>query len=175
MKRCGLLLVVLLLSSATAGAQGDPPPPFPNIEFRTLTMDRTIDMESLRGKPVLVTFWASWCGPCRVELPELQELYEELGPKGFELVSVNMDHYSAQAQRFLAAMKLDIPTYRIHPVAMQELGITAVPTSILVSPDGRVNWLAEGYSPEVVPEIRRRVVSMLGLEEGAAASSGDGA
>jgi thiol-disulfide isomerase/thioredoxin len=174
MKRCGLLIVVFLLAATSIGAQGAEAPTFPDLQLRTLTMDRTIALSSLRGKPVLLTFWASWCGPCRVELPELQHLHEELGPKGFELVSVNMDHYSAQAQRFLAAMKLDIPTYRIHPAMMRELGITAVPTNILLDADGTVNWLAEGYSPEVAPEIRRRVMAMLGIEEDAETSTESG-
>lgn len=168
MKRCTVLVAVVAVALATAGWAQEAPPPFPNLEFRTLTMDRTFDLESLRGSPVLITFWASWCGPCRVELPELEELHEELGPEGFELVTVNMDHYTAQAQRFLAAMKLDIPTYRIHPKQMMELGVNAIPTSVLIGPDGEVAGLYEGYAPGVVKEVRRRVLEMLGEPETAA-------
>ena len=112
------------------------------------------------GKPALVDFWAVWCGPCRVELPELSKLYGELAGRGFVLLTVNVDHNPIAGRKFLEALGLSLPVYRLDPQDTKALGINALPANILLDTEGRFLRAYKGYTPEVVEEVRRLVVEM---------------
>jgi len=156
-------LVGLTVSAANAE---DEVPLFPNIAFTSLDGSRQIDLESFRGRPVLMTFWASWCGPCRQELPELQKLYTELADQGFELVTINTDQSAILGARFLQKYNIDVPVYRIDRATLTALGLAALPTNILLDRDGRPVMFLRGYSPAVPGEIRRLVLEMDGGPDG---------
>jgi len=135
-------------------------PVFPNLTFTALDGVSQIDLESLRGRPVLLTFWASWCGPCRQELPELEKLAGELAGEGFVLITVNMDQAPAMGARFLQKNDIDVPAYRMDPRALTQLGIKALPTNVLLDREGRPVQIYRGYSPAVPEEIRRLILAM---------------
>ncbi|HSN53505.1 MAG TPA: TlpA disulfide reductase family protein [Candidatus Sulfomarinibacteraceae bacterium] len=140
-------------------------PVFPDVTFTALDGQRTLTMSEFRGRPVLVTFWASWCGPCRVELPELARLYGELAGTGFVLVTVNVDQNPAAGRHFLDRLGIDLPVYRLHPMETKALGINALPTNILLDTDGRFVQAYRGYEPRVVDEVRRKVLEMTAAKE----------
>lgn len=149
------LLACLLAVSATAE---DPEPvPFPNLALKSLDQSSVVHLESLRGNPVLLTFWASWCGPCRVELPELVQLSEDLKGKGLTLITVNLDQTRTAASVFLQRNNLDLPVYRLSRYDLMSLGIQAVPTNILLDDEGHAIQVYEGYAETVVEDIRRIV------------------
>jgi thiol-disulfide isomerase/thioredoxin len=154
-----VLVTVLGIASALSG-QTPEVPRFPNLEFLTVDGSEKIDLESLRGRPVLLTFWASWCGPCRKELPELGELAIELEDEGFTLVTVNMDRSPAMGMRFLEKYGIDVPVYLMSSRDIAQLGVEALPTSVLIDRDGRPVQIYEGYSPQVPGDIRRLVLAM---------------
>ena len=160
------VLVVFVVSCALLGltvSAADPVdevPLFPNIAFTSLDGLRQLNLESFRGRPVLMTFWASWCGPCRQELPELQKLYAELADQGFELVTINTDQSAAAGARFLKKYNIDVPVYRIDRATLKALGVQSLPTNLLLDREGRPVLLLRGYSPEVPGEIRRLVLEM---------------
>ena len=108
-----------------------------------------------------MTFWASWCGPCRQELPELEKLSAELADAGLALVAINVDQSAVVGVRFLKKYNIDVPTYRIDKKTEMMLGIQSLPTNMLLDPDGRPVMLLRGYSPEVPDEIRRLVAEMV--------------
>lgn len=137
-------------------------PVFPNLEFTALDGVSQIDLELLRGKPVLLTFWASWCGPCREELPELEKLVGELAEEGFVLVTVNMDQSPAMGMRFLQQHDIDVPAYRMDQRELSQLGLRSLPTNVLLDREGRPVQIFSGYSPEMPAEIRRLVLAMEG-------------
>jgi thiol-disulfide isomerase/thioredoxin len=164
MKRA-LLLAVALTTVAALGIHtpvgAAELPPFPNLTFIAIDGDETTTLESFRGRPVLINFWASWCGPCRMELPELQRLYNDYAGDGFVLVTVNMDSTPSAAHRFMELTRLSVPVYRMDRRELAYLGVESLPTSILIAPSGQPVQIYEGYSPAVAQEIHRLVAAML--------------
>jgi thiol-disulfide isomerase/thioredoxin len=144
---------------------------FPNLDLITLDGSGTVDLESFRGRPVLISIWASWCGPCRIELPELQQLYTELAGEGFVLLTINVDTSSRQALRFLDQIGIKVPVYRLFSNQLRELGVNGLPTNILLDQEGRAVRIYEGYSPVLSQEIRRLVLEMVGAETAGDATS----
>ena len=164
--------IVAVVSFSTA-AEGpvDQVPVFPNLAFTALDGVSQIDLESLRGRPVLMTFWASWCGPCRQELPELEKLVGELASSGLVLITVNMDQSPAMGERFLQQHDIDVPAYRMDPRELAQLGVRSLPTNVLLDREGRPVQIFNGYSPALPSEIRRLVVAMDAGSDGANAPS----
>ena len=166
-----ILVVFVVISplvdlTVSAADPEDEVPLFPNIAFTSLDGSRQLDLESFRGRPVLMTFWASWCGPCRQELPELQKLHAELADQGFELVTINTDQSAVSGARFLQKYNIDVPVYRIDRRTQMELGVQSLPTNLLIDREGRPVLILRGYSPEVPNEIRRLVLEMDGGPDG---------
>lgn len=136
-------------------------PLFPEeVVFHSLDGKGSTTITAFRGRPVLLTFWASWCGPCRVELPELSKLYGELMGRGFVLITVNLDQHPMVGRSFLDSLGLNLPVYRIDPRMAKALGIDSLPTNILLDEDGRFVQAYKGYEPKVVEDVRRLVIEM---------------
>ena len=95
-----------------------------------------------KGKYVLVDFWASWCGPCRREMPAVKALYEKYHAKGFDIVGLSFDDNAKDWTGAINSMKL--PWHHLsdlkgwQSIAGQTYGINAIPATILFGPDGKV-------------------------------------
>ena len=158
-----VVFVVFLTSLAPPvwGAETDQETPvFPNIAFTALDGSKQLNLESFRGRPVLVTFWASWCGPCRQELPELQKLAAELADEGFALVTINTDQSAIVGARYLQKYEIDVPVYRMDQKTLLQMGVKSLPTNLLLDRERRPVLIQRGYSPELATEIRQLVLEM---------------
>ena len=133
--------------------------------FGTFLDGKKVDWESYRGKVVLVDFWATWCGPCRGEVPNVLAMYQAYHDKGFEVVGVSLDKTPEDAKRYVAEMK--IPWQSIFPTDENErgwdhplaryYGIGGIPTAILVDQKGNVVHLeARGKN------LRQQLKKLLG-------------
>lgn len=101
--------------------------------------DKPFDWESYRGKVVLVDFWATWCGPCIAEIPNMKKHYEAYHDKGFEIVGINQDNNLSAVQKFLTERELPWTTVWADGQPNAEYyGVNAIPTMILVDRDGKV-------------------------------------
>ncbi len=157
-----LIAGVVIIAGGAVCAEASEVPEFPNLSFLSVDGTQRIDLESLRGRPVLLTFWASWCGPCRKELPELQKLAGELESEDLALVTVNMDRTPAMGMKFLERYGIDVPVYLMSRTDLDQLGVESLPTNVLIDREGRPVQIYEGYSPAVPAEIRQLVVAMDG-------------
>lgn len=165
--------VLVVAGVAAAAAPSHELPPFPNLELHSLKDGSVSQLEGHRGHPVLVTFWASWCAPCRMEMPEIQKLYGDLKGAGFEVVAINLDTSPEPAKRFVDMLGLSLPVYRADPMTVRRIGVTSLPTSVLLDPSGYPIQIYEGYEPGVVKDIRQRVQQMLQEPPGAASSAAE--
>jgi peroxiredoxin len=106
---------------------------------------REVDLAKLQGKVVLVDFWATWCGPCVVELPKLKAAYDRFHQRGFEIVGISFDSNRAALEKFVAEKSLAWPHYFDGKGWQNEIGreyaINSIPTMWLIGKDGKVSDL----------------------------------
>ncbi len=103
---------------------------------------RQVDLASLRGKVVLIDFWATWCGPCVAELPNLLKAYQELHPKGFEIIGISLDSSQEKLEAFVKERGMAWPQYFDGKSWQNEIsskyGINSIPAMWLVNKKGMV-------------------------------------
>ena len=102
--------------------------------------------ESLKGKVVIVDFWASWCGPCKDSFPVMEELQAKYGKKGLVILAVNLDEDRATMEDFLKKHPVSFTVVRdAAKKLVARASIKSMPTSFVVSPDGKVASVHKGF------------------------------
>ncbi len=117
-----------------------------DVEFQLLD-GRKLALQELRGRPVLVAFWATSCKPCVEELPDLIKLYKELQPRGFELIAVAMPYdRPLDVQNFVRARNVPYPVaLDVEGKAVRAFdGVPYVPMAFLISPEGKIAYQQTG-------------------------------
>jgi thiol-disulfide isomerase/thioredoxin len=132
---CVSLLLVCTGHSA-APKVGEP------VEIKFTSVDqKKVDLSELKGKVVLVDFWATWCGPCVAEVPNVKAAYDKLHAKGFEIVGISFDKDEAKLKAFTASHKMDWPQY-FASSGNNEFGakfdIHSIPTMWLIDKTGKL-------------------------------------
>ncbi|MFV1873678.1 MAG: TlpA disulfide reductase family protein [Oleiphilus sp.] len=123
---------------------------------------KNIRLEELRGEVVMLNFWASWCGPCRQEMPLMNDIYQEYKDLGFTILAVNVDEDSADADRFLTAVPVDFPILYDNQSQVSELyGVDAMPTTVLIDRDGNKRFHHRGYKPGYEDEYEKQVKKLV--------------
>jgi cytochrome c biogenesis protein CcmG, thiol:disulfide interchange protein DsbE len=123
----------------------------------------TFDVGAERGNVVLLNVWATWCGPCRYEIPALQKLHQKYGGRGFKVVGISIDEGEAQpVKQFVTEHKMD------YPVALDPDGKLAnifqtsvIPTSVLIDRNGKVIWKKYGAIDENELPLTRAIEAAL--------------
>lgn len=135
----------------------------PPVQLPELSGAGDVSLESLRGKVVYLDFWASWCGPCRVSFPVLQQLRDELGPAGFEVLAINVDEIESDARQFLSEVPVTYPVVRDGKgVTPKAYGIIGMPTAYLIDRKGIVREIHQGFRKSDGEQLRAAVVELLG-------------
>ena len=152
-----LLSTLLLLASSAAMAAVTPQALAPDFTLRNAE-GRNLRLHEQRGQVVLVNFWASWCGPCKQEMPHLNRLYGKYRSSGFTLLAVNIDddprHGAATAVRW----GLQFPVLLDDQKAVARLyDLRSMPATVLIDRDGRVRYLHRGYREGVEEAYERQI------------------
>ena len=123
----------------------------------------TLGMADLKGKPVVMTFWASWCGPCKEELPVLAEFYERYKDQGLQVVGMNVDQDINAARRYLKENPLPFPVVLDGDKAiMNRFDGKGVPTTFWIKGDGEIRQRSVGYEEAARPKVERWLQDLLG-------------
>ncbi len=135
----------------------------PEVYLPELVGTEQVSLASLRGKVVYLDFWASWCGPCRVSFPILEQLRDELGPEGFEVLAINVDENESDALKFLSDMSVSYLVVRDDEAATpQTYGILGMPTGYLIDRQGVVREIHQGFRKSDGDQLRTTIVELLG-------------
>ena len=167
-------IMLLLIFSACSRAKGPPesetlrnlglmPIPegsdFPDISF-TDTGNETHNLSEFKGSVILLNFWASWCPPCRAEMPSMEQLAEELKDGDFVMIPVNVQEPQDLVESFVIEFEIGFPVYLdINADAARAIGVSGLPTSILIDRDGSavavVTGAIEWDDDELISMMRR--------------------
>ena len=125
-------------------------------------------LAQLRGKSLLVNIWATWCGPCRKEMPALDRLQAKLGGEAFQVVALSVDRGSVAAVRaFYDEVDIRSLTLYVDPTteALAKLRIVGVPTTVLIDPEGREVARYTGPAPWDTPDMIATIRRLLPLRQ----------
>jgi peroxiredoxin len=155
----GLLITVFAATSlASSGLEGQVAPDF---ALKSSTGEN-LRLSEYRGDVVMINFWATWCGPCRQEMPLLDELYTRYERVGFSLLGVNIDDDSRRAMQMIEDLGVSFPVLFDARKEVSELyEVEAMPVTVLVDREGNVRHVHHGYKPGYEDKYLDQVRSLL--------------
>lgn len=127
-----------------AGTAGGPAPQF-NLASRD---GKDVNLTQYHGQVVMINFWASWCGPCRQEMPLLESIYKKYNKLGFTLLGVNVEPDSKAAEDWLKATPVSFPILFDKDSKVSKLyEVAGMPSTVIIDRAGKVRVLHRGYKP----------------------------
>ena len=158
------LLVLLLAVALPAAAQELKPAPAtraPALELADLE-GRTHKLADYRGKVVLVNFWATWCEPCREEMPSIERLRASLAGRPFAVLAVNLAEPESRIRKFLDAMPLGFAVLLDRDAKVARAWqAKMLPATYIVGPDGVIRFQHRGELDWSKPEVRRQIAALM--------------
>ncbi len=121
-----------------------------------------VRLKDLRGKVVMINFWATWCAPCRKELPLLNDLYNKYKSKGFVLLGVNIDDKSAPAKKMIKELKINFPVlFDNNQSTSESYDLQAMPSTFILDKNGIIRFSHYGYKSGYEKKYEKDVKSLL--------------
>ena len=160
------LVLALLLAGAAILAPAAELKPWEGGATPTLALEdlqgKAHDLGEFKGKVVLVNFWATWCEPCRAEMPSIDRLRNSLKGKPFEVLAVNMAEPLSRIEKFSETMPLGFPLLRDRDGSVSKTWkAKLLPASYLIGRDGRIHYVAYGELDWTSEPVRKRVNELL--------------
>jgi thiol-disulfide isomerase/thioredoxin len=122
----------------------------PDFTLKTLE-GQEITLSKLKGKVVLLDFWATWCGPCRESIPHLVKLYKTYRENGLEVIGMNVDRGDMDAvRRFVKSMDIPYPIVITPEQVSRDFAVTGLPTTVFIDKEGKVREKIIGFNSAVV-------------------------
>ena len=147
-----------------------------DFELNSMDEDRKkYKLSELRGKVVILNFWATWCGPCRMEIPDFNELYLENKDKGLIILGISTDDTKRGLSKFMETYKFEYPVLfgsnkQISKISNDYGGIRALPTSIIIDRKGEIKRIyptaiLKNYTPDIYSSFMYDIQTALQIED----------
>jgi len=151
------LLVGVMLSASAAELSGPAP------DFALAAKDGgQVTLAELEGQVVMLNFWATWCGPCRQEMPHLETLYKRYSDLGFTLLGVNVEEDSSGADKFLEETPVTFPIlFDPKSEVSKRYDVIAMPSTVLIDRTGNMRFIHHGYQPGYENEYQAQIRALL--------------
>jgi len=145
-------------SLASSGMEGQLAPDF---ALKSSTGEN-LRLSEFRGDVVMINFWATWCGPCRQEMPLLDELYARYQRVGFSLLGVNIDDDSGRAMDMIEELGVNFPVlFDARKEVSKLYEVEAMPVTVIVDRTGTVRYIHHGYKPGYEDKYLDQIRSLL--------------
>lgn len=132
-----------------------------NFTLRSLTGER-VPFDRYKGKVVFLNLWATWCGPCRAEMPTIQSLYEKIDTTSvkFVILSIDRDSDEAKVGKFISQSKYTFPVYRPSGYLTQQLNVDYIPTTFIINKEGKIVSKEIGGTNFDTPKFKKFLLSL---------------
>ncbi|VAW78316.1 hypothetical protein MNBD_GAMMA13-676 [hydrothermal vent metagenome] len=153
------MAAILALNPANADTTTEGPAPDFALKNNS---GKNLRLSEFRGEVVMINFWASWCAPCRQEMPLLEELYSQYQPMGFTILGVNVEEDSSKAKQMLRDIPVSFPILFDNNSKVSKLyNVVAMPSTVLVDRNGNVRYLHQGYKPGYEDAYQQQVRALI--------------
>ena len=153
-----LLMSMWIVAPANAASiQGKAP----NFTLKSNT-GKNVKLSELRGQVILLNFWASWCGPCRQEMPLLEKLHKRYSALGFTVLGVNVEEDPRKAKTLLKDISVSFPIlFDTSNKVSKEYNVSAMPSTVMIDRDGNMRYLHKGYKPGDEAQYKKWVKQLI--------------
>ena len=142
----GLALATVFVLPAFAASSSGPAPGFQ----LTGRNGKAIDLSQFKGQVVMINFWATWCGPCRQEMPLLEDIYKKYKPMGFTMLAVNVEPDSKAAEAWLGKLSKPVSfpvAFDTESKVSKMYKVAGMPSTVFVDRKGNIRVMHKGYKP----------------------------
>ncbi|MBL8200187.1 MAG: TlpA family protein disulfide reductase [Chromatiales bacterium] len=144
------ILASLVMAGALMAAPviaGDAAAPAADFSLKSRSGE-AVSLGALKGQVVLINFWATWCGPCRKEMPLLEQIQKKYAPLGFTMLGVNVEEDTRLMEAFLKDVPVTFPILLDPANGVSKLyDVSAMPSTVIVDRKGNVRYIHQGYKP----------------------------
>lgn len=156
---CATVLLSISLVSIVAFAKikADVAPDF----VLKSTSGKNVRLSELKGRVVMLNFWATWCGPCAEEIPHLNKLHESLDPYDFELLGINLDENQSKAMHLAKKLNVNFPVlFDTEKDVSRSFDIKAMPTTIIIDRAGKIRHVNHGFKKGYIERYHRQIQAL---------------
>jgi thiol-disulfide isomerase/thioredoxin len=122
----------------------------PNFELKDLS-GNTVTLQSFKGHPILLDFWATWCGPCRMSIPMVEDFYTRHQKDGLVVLGMNIDDDPSGVYPFVKHFKMTYPVLlAANSSVSSDYEVDGIPHFVFIDPQGRIVQIYQGFSPQMV-------------------------
>jgi thiol-disulfide isomerase/thioredoxin len=162
MRRVAFALMTLAVLALPAAAGME------NLVLRNMDGERVYVDSLLAEGPVVLNFWATWCRPCRVEMPQLQKLHKQLEGKQVHIAAISLDsrRHKSKIEAYIEENEVLLPVYRDPEGTLaRKFKVVAIPTTILLDQEAEIAYKARGYRPGDEILLKKEIEALLGKRD----------